>query len=58
MKQHQAQQGKKAGVAVVVVVPPAGKQEAPITSTVASEKDGFVSETISDYRNLPNPHLF
>ena len=30
MKQHQAQQGKKTGVAIVVV-PPAGKQEAPIT---------------------------
>jgi len=26
--------------------------------TVASEKDGFMSETMIKYRNLPNPHLF
>ena len=25
--------------------------------TVASEKDGFMSETMINYRNLPNPHL-
>jgi hypothetical protein len=26
--------------------------------TVASEKDGFMSETMIEHRNLPNPHLF
>ena len=26
--------------------------------TVASEKDGFMSETISEDRNLPNSYLF
>jgi hypothetical protein len=29
-----------------------------IGATVASEKDGFMSETMIKYRNLPNPHLF
>jgi hypothetical protein len=26
--------------------------------TVASEKDGHMSETMISYRYLPNPHLF
>jgi hypothetical protein len=28
------------------------------SGTVASEKDGFMSETMIYHRNLPNPHLF
>ena len=34
------------------------KSKYNVVHTVASEKDGKMSETMIDHRNLPNPHLF